>query len=1018
MTKDLLSRLLPRLIRAMLAITLTMPLAGFSGAEPDAADLPLPSSLPQHDYETQLYTWLMRQQYKTLGWQHDAMVRDTGPYIEGEYYGTHPAVRIFYSPEVMDWLKNDRQGDIADGAMIIKEMYSPPAVLYQDLEQKPEYQRDPAAYEAMLGQLVSAWTVMVKDSQGSHDGWYWSGTSAPDKDQSVEAAVRSQVERYGQFPNSGFGAPCLRCHGSAENELTFSTFRNLNGPKSTDYPLRFMVDSSWRSEAHFNNYPLSLLADDPFVRNRMMIPTGQRPWSDTSVPGLKDYVSAHLGRGGESEQVPSREALASPNAAFLEQFPSLASKAPSLLSDVTAFPSQWTDHVVPGPGDPETFMTSSNCMGCHGGLGGLPYGVTMFVQTGPNYGDGYNVSEYGEWRWSPMGLAGRDPIFHAQLESEMAYIERDAGLTPNPLRGSVEDTQQAITNTCLSCHGAMGQRQLAIDAELDPSLDPNFNVDYFYLTERMSSKDPKPDDYAYHKYGELAREGISCAVCHRIDAPSAAAISQWQPAEPDWLTPETPRELAYSLFHNSTGRFERGPNDAFFGPFDDVSTEPMNTVIGAEPKHNDFVQDSQLCGTCHTINLPNIGLSEPPSPVLDAVETNPAFADYAHTIEQATFLEWQNSAFAQGEGDPSSSFQSCQDCHMPGGFKTLDGRVNIDQLVTQIAAVQDANFPGAEETLPLEDLDIPFRDDYTRHEHVGLNVFLLEMFDQFPEILGVVKNDYMTSADNGVDLAIENMVRLAREDTAAIDIQSVSIKDGRLTTQVRLQNKTGHRFPSGVAFRRAFVELLIKEDGRVIWGSGRTNAAGVIVDGNGQPLTTEFLPGPEDYQPHHERITREDQVQIYEELNRNAQNQFTTSFVHRVDSPKDNRLLPRGWRESSVFKPQGQVMEQFMEATDPHGVGNDPDYQDQGPAFPGEDNLSYEIALPAGVDTSKLVVEATLYYQAIPPYWLHQRFTTAPDGLATQRLYYMTSRLNLEDTPMENWKLKLVNDTFEVRPDS
>ena len=1015
MTKDHPSRLLPHVARALLVIILLTPLAGFSGTVPITDDLPLPSSLPQHDYETQLYTWLMQRRYKTLGWQHDAMVRDTGPYIQGVYYGTHPAVRIFYSPEVMAWLNDGRQGDIPDGAMIIKEMYSPPAVLYQDLEQKPEYQRDPAAYEAMLGQLISAWTVMVKDSQGSHDGWYWGGPSAPQKGQSIEVAVGNQVEQYGQFPNSGFGAPCLRCHGSAENELTFSTLRNLNGPKSTDYPLRFMVDSSWRSEAHFQDYPLSLLADDPFVRDRMMIPSEQRPWSESSVPGLKDYVSAHLGRGEESTQILTQEALATPNTAFLEQFPSLASKAPSLLSQVTAFPSQWSDHVVPGPGDPEAFMTSSNCMGCHGGLGGLPYGVTMFLQTGPNYGDGYNVSEYGEWRWSPMGLAGRDPIFHAQLESEMAYIERDARLDPNPLSSSVKDTQQAITNTCLSCHGAMGQRQLSIDAESDPSLDPNFRVDYFYLTERLSSNEPEPENYAYHKYGELAREGISCAVCHRIDAPSAAAISQWQPSEPDWLTPNTPRELAYALFHNSTGRFVRGPNDAFFGPFDDVSTEPMNAVLGAQPKHNDFVKDSLLCGTCHTINLPNIGLTTSSSPVLDAAETNPAFADYAHTIEQATFLEWQNSVFAQNEGEPNSSFQSCQDCHMPGGLRTLDGRVDIDQLVTRIAAIQDANFPGAEETLPLGDLEIPFRDDYTRHEHVGLNVFLLEMFDQFPRILGVVKNDYMTSADNGVDLAIENMVRQAREDTVAVDIQSISVRDGRLTAEIRIRNKTGHRFPSGVAFRRAFVELLVKEDERVIWGSGRTNAAGVIIDGEGKPLSTEFLSGPEDYQKHHERISRQDQVQIYEELNRNAQNEFTTSFVHRVSSPKDNRLLPRGWRESGVFKPQGQVMVQFMAATDPHGVGEDPDYRDQGPDFPGEDHITYEIMLPDGVDTTKLTVEATLYYQAIPPYWLRQRFTTAPDGAATQRLYYMTSRLNLDGTPMEDWKLKLVADRQAIQ---
>ena len=34
-----------------------------------------------------------------------------------------------------------------------------------------------------------------------------------------------------------------------------------------------------------------------------------------------------------------------------------------------------------------------------------------------------NISPYGEWRASPMGLAGRDPVFYAQLESERKFAE-------------------------------------------------------------------------------------------------------------------------------------------------------------------------------------------------------------------------------------------------------------------------------------------------------------------------------------------------------------------------------------------------------------------------------------------------------------------------------------------------------------------------------------------------------------------------------------------------------------------
>ena len=69
------------------------------------------------------------------------------------------------------------------------------------------------------------------------------------------------------------------------------------------------------------------------------------------------------------------------------------------------------------------YISSSQCMSCHGGLNG-PFGPTMFLPSPaapPGTIAGANVSPYGEWRWSPMGLAGRDPIFFAQVESELAF---------------------------------------------------------------------------------------------------------------------------------------------------------------------------------------------------------------------------------------------------------------------------------------------------------------------------------------------------------------------------------------------------------------------------------------------------------------------------------------------------------------------------------------------------------------------------------------------------------------------
>ena len=156
---------------------------------------------------------------------------------------------------------------------------------------------------------------------------------------------------------------------------------------------------------------------------------------------------------------------------------------------------------------------------------------------------------------------------------------------------------------------------------------------------------------------------------------------------------------------------------------------------------------------------------------------------------------------------------------MPGGFVSKETK--IDQLATQIATIQDTTFPMADHTAPPEALHVPVRGDYRHHEMVGLNVFVESMFGQFDGILGVDKVDPMTYARNGNSLAIDNMVRQAREATVdlAVALVDVPVK-GPLVAEVIVTNKVGHRFPSGVGFRRAFLEVLAQGRSRPARSSG------------------------------------------------------------------------------------------------------------------------------------------------------------------------------------------------------
>src|SRR5437773_7932034 len=111
--------------------------------------LPNASDIGTTKFEKLLYDFLEHRCY--ANWIADRQIRNSGPFINNQSFGTHNAVKVFYSPEVWSWLKQkNREGQIPDGAMIVKEMFSSPAGV------------DPN---------VSAWTVMVKDKKGAYDGW-------------------------------------------------------------------------------------------------------------------------------------------------------------------------------------------------------------------------------------------------------------------------------------------------------------------------------------------------------------------------------------------------------------------------------------------------------------------------------------------------------------------------------------------------------------------------------------------------------------------------------------------------------------------------------------------------------------------------------------------------------------------------------------------------------------------------------------------------------------------------------
>lgn len=1018
--------------------------------------LPLPSSFKtpeeQAKFKAMLWDFLDKGRYVDLGWCKDKWVRDTGPFVNAaqdggpfvnpNYQGTHPAVRVYYSPSMMKWLIGGRIGAVPDGAMIIKEQYNgiagdpnsgPPAIRYQEMTDKE--------IKAKWEQYKD-WTIMIKDSAGSKDGWYWSELYTGMPDDSYDPPFR--------VLSGGFGQYCARCHSSAESEFTFASLANIEG--FPGMPLTFFADHSWRPEKDETpdehqppaNHPKASSPENGPVMPKAV--TTEWPTPPSTMSNFKKFFGRH----------------------------------PETLSRIKTLPGENYDHIYAGQKGPGAFLTSNQCWWCHTGNNTLGAMFTTAAQNPPLA----NISPYAEWRWSPMGLAGRDPIFYAQLESEINFLDT----TKDPAKREQLKTQ--VTNLCFRCHGVMGKRQLDLDNGYDPTSrdknqkEPNFKLDFVYNTD-MTSKE--------FKYGALARDGVSCTVCHHT-------VEDKQPGN------NLDTSLDYFLKNNITGQFKTGKADELIGPFKDeeIITRPMDQTLGIKPKYDSYIKNPRLCGSCHTIDLP----------VLDKPDCDKPGASHGDcfSIEQATYLEWLNSDFqteypAMGKNPKG---QTCQDCHMPTSFNSVsaDGSVVKNNYRTQMATIEDNSYPASEHRAPYDEINVRFRKEgFARHQFQGMNLFMVALFansnltknygtDAGPAwanpILGLRMNDWMVGGFklpfSDVPTAVGSFVQQAQRDTADVDVtMQASTGPQKLVADVKVTNKTGHRLPSGVGFRRAFIELKVTQkdskDGKeyVIWGSGLTNNIGAIVDlaacrnALGKDKLTEEdieqctevlaservglnAPGGKvkAYQPHfyapyssnanadHDArckkgppsnpIASEGEVQIYEELVKDATGNFTTSFIRRDQEFKDTRLLPRGWKKDGA---DPRLKGRYLEATHPvlvdksgvHLCSDTDRYYTDGS---GTSVVRYIITLPADVDPKTVTITATLQYQSIPPYFLGQRFEgVLPGGpsTATERLCFLTAYADLTKsvanlsqypaapaaTPIKNWRFPIASKSVTAR---
>jgi len=893
------SRLVPRVSKSkkLLFIVLSIVAAGLCCGSDSSANTsnpaftgacgPLPPpSWP--NFKDQFDKFVMGLCYQKQDWPHEANRRSSE--------GLHaPYVKLWYSPQLYRWMTlRNRQGPIPDGSVVIKEEYP----------------------DTNPSSAILFWSGMIKDAGLWWDGWYWAvvGTEVTGSATAASTTTSSAMTSGGcAEPQFSFNGPtsinCIGCHASAISGSSSNSGNPGTGTFSTPQFVTPATEGNVKATLPFFFPPIGTPA--PF--NPL--------WGFTDLP--PESVIANMKMlHGSSTAIPC----------MVPESKDLAASKPFSKN--------------PRVSGPSLFVTSSQCASCHDATDNTPMPTHMLWPPGPPGLNTINLSTYGEWRYSMMGLSGRDPIFFAQLDTESTQHAKIKGKPNAP--GFIQDT-------CLSCHGVMGQRQYHLDKGNGPRT----------LFTRDQLNNPNS------KYAALARDGVSCAVCHHM-------------ADGNLDDPST-----------YTGKFNVGPTNELYGPYpsgntdvptgDNVIRVPMVNSVGILPVYGAQVGKAALCASCHTIVLPVYDARG--NPVMDGGTPKTEF-------EQTTYFEWLNSSFASGN-------QTCQNCHMPDNFK------GSSPLAFQIANIEDGTFPEVPETppftsLPPDQLPLLTRTPYARHQLSGINLFALDMFDQFRTDLGLYATDGLLpdplrSTYNGQKNAVDGAVYQAQNSTAQVSFDSVGKNGTLLQADVRILNEVGHKMPSGVSFRRAFLDFVVRDgSGNVLWESGGTNAKGVITDTHGHPLVTEFFSRSQrNYQPHFwtgNPITSDQQVQIYEELVLDPQGHFTTSFLSLNDKIKDNRILPQGWSSSG---PMGDI-------TKPEGTDPDPNYE----SGCGCSVVRYQVPLAAipGAAT----VQATLYYQSIPPYYLSQRSKDA-NGPDTARLIKFTNRLNVGTNYPEiaNWKLEI-----------
>ena len=335
----------------------------------------------------------------------------------------------------------------------------------------------------------------------------------------------------------------------------------------------------------------------------------------------------------------------------------------------------------------------------------------------------------------------------------------------------------------------------------------------------------------------------------------------------------------------SSGEFVIAENYATdrvsYGPYTNPRTGPMVQNAGFTPQYSAHMNDSKLCSSCHNLD----------TPVIDA-QGNLTTSTFP---EQAVYTEWEYSDF--------NATTSCQECHMP---KT-EGSVVI--------STQGGNLQA--------------RSPFHQHKFLGANTYMLDILKNNRTKLGAIAD---TARFNESISDTREFLKAA----ASVNVTTTSFDNETLHFSVKVTNHSGHKFPTSIPIRRAWLHVKVTDaSNQTVFESGAMNNNGQIIgidDHNG-------------YEEHHEKIDDDSEVQVYEAIMVDTDGNQTYTFLNASRYTKDNRILPKGFKDSAPAN--AQVYGEALEDSDFIG---------------GSDTVNYEIN---DLVNDEYTISVTLKYQTV-----------------------------------------------------